>query len=162
MLEHLWWWKFAPPLGTLFALHSFNYSYFCHLQLFWHQSWAQLSAKSFTNILVHLHHSLGSVILPVLQFRKLREIHCLPKIPQLVSGRASRWTAVYLAVTPCSFYLFFLSSPYTPLSIASTLWGYFCLLGTERGKPNLSSTWALFSYFKIFIWCPFHSGLKLS
>lgn len=122
-----------------------------------------LSAKSFISISFNPHHSTRNAIIPILQFRKLREINYLPKIPQLESGGGgSEWTAAYLAVTPCSFF-FFLSSPYTcPPPLASTHWSYFCLFGAEREKPKLVSTWALFSYFKIFIWCPFHSRLKLS
>ena len=77
-------------LGNFFALQSVNCSYFCHLQLLWHQYWAPLSAKSFTNISFNPHHSPGSVIISILQFRKLREVTCLPKIPQLAHGKASR------------------------------------------------------------------------
>lgn len=56
-------------LGNLFALH---------LQLIWHQQWAQLSAKSFANISLDPHPSPGRVIIPILQFRKLR----LPACPK--------------------------------------------------------------------------------
>jgi hypothetical protein len=35
-------------------------------------------------------------------------------------------------------------------------------LRPQGKKSDFSSTWALFSYFKIVIWCPFYSKLKLS
>lgn len=53
-------------------------------------SWAQLSAETFANTSFNLLHSPRNVITSIFQFGKLREINCLPKIPQLVSGRARR------------------------------------------------------------------------
>lgn len=90
-----------------------------------------LSAKSFISISFNPHHSTRNAIIPILQFRKLREINYLPKIPQLESGggEGQRVNSCLSGCNSLFFLLLFIkpiylspTSSFHPLELFLSLW----------------------------------------